>query len=78
MTTTLDQLSCGIREMLALDEVDVDLPLSQIGIDSLNVVEMIILCQQVYSGVVNYDDIGIDETTTLREVDEQMTSLSQG
>ncbi|WP_265304365.1 phosphopantetheine-binding protein [Verminephrobacter eiseniae] len=47
MTTTLDQLSCGIREMLALEEVDVDLPLSQIGIDSLNVVEMIILCQQV-------------------------------
>jgi hypothetical protein len=77
MTTTLDQLSHGIREMLALEEVDVDLPLSQIGIDSLNVVEMIILCQQVYTGVVNYDDISIDETTTLREVDEQMTSLSQ-
>lgn len=77
MTTTLTQLADGVKEMLALDEVDVDTPLSQIGIDSLNVVEMIILCQQVYANVMNYDDINIDETTTLREIDEQMLALSQ-
>lgn len=78
MSTTLDQLSHGVKEILGLDEVNVDVPMSQIGIDSLNVVEMIIVCQQVYSNVVNYEDISIDETTTLREIDEQMQALSQG
>jgi hypothetical protein len=77
MNTTLDQLSHGVKEILGLDEVDVDVPMSQIGIDSLNVVEMIIVCQQIYSNVVNYKDISIDETTTLREIDEQMQALSQ-
>ena len=76
MTTTLAQLTEGIKTMLSLDEVDIDIPLAQLGVDSLNVVEMIIICQQVYTGVVNYDDISIDETTTLREIDEQMTALS--
>ncbi len=77
MSTTLNQLSNGIKEILGLDEVNVDVPMSQIGIDSLNVVEMIIVCQQVYTNVVNYEDISIDETTTLREIDEQMQALSQ-
>jgi hypothetical protein len=76
METTLIQLSEGVKAMLALDEIDLDVPLSQIGVDSMNVVEMIIICQQVYSNVLNYDDVNIDENTTLREIDQQMTDLS--
>lgn len=77
VSTTLNQLRDGVKEILGLDEVNVDVPMSQIGIDSLNVVEMIIVCQQVYTNVVNYEDISIDETTTLREINEQMQALSQ-
>ena len=77
MTNTLDQLSTGIKEMLALEEIDVDTPLAQVGIDSFNVVELIIICQQIYTNVINYEDLSIDETTTLRDIDEQMTALSQ-
>lgn len=73
---TLDQFTDGMKAMLGVDEIDVDAPLSQIGVDSLNVVEMILICQQVYTSVINYDDINIDENTTIREVDEQMTALS--
>jgi acyl carrier protein len=76
METTLTELADGVRAMLLLEDIDFDMPLSQIGIDSLNVVEMIILCQQVYVNVINYDDIHIDENTTLREIDQQMTDLS--
>ena len=76
MNLTLTQLSDGIQEMLAVDAVDIDIPLSQVGIDSLNVVELILICQQVYTDVVNFDEIDIDENTTIREVDEQMTGLS--
>lgn len=77
MDTTLDQLCKGIMDILGIDEVDANVPLAQLGIDSLNVVEMIIVCQQVYTNIINYEDINIDETTTLREVDEQMQALSQ-
>lgn len=76
LSPTLDQLKTGIQDMLALDHVDLDVSLAQVGIDSLNVVELILICQQVYTGVVNFDEIDIDENTTLREVDEQMLSLS--
>ncbi|WP_095144266.1 phosphopantetheine-binding protein [Pseudomonas sp. Irchel s3a18] len=75
-TSTIEALACGIKDMLALESVDLDLPLSQIGIDSLNVVELILICQQVYVNVFNFDEIDIDENTTLREIDEQMLSLS--
>ncbi|MGA2286878.1 phosphopantetheine-binding protein [Bradyrhizobium sp.] len=75
MTDTLCQLSDGIKNMLGIDEVDLDRPLSQIGVDSLNVVEMIIICQQVYTNILDYDAINIDENTTVREIDSQMNSL---
>jgi acyl carrier protein len=52
------------------------MPLSQVGIDSLNVVELILVCQQVYTNVVNFDEIEIDENTTLREIDAQLSTLS--
>lgn len=77
MTPTLVKLIEGVKAMLAVDDLDVDVPLSQLGVDSLNVVELIILCQQVYSGVGNYDDLHVDEGTTLRDIDDQMLALSQ-
>ncbi|GAA4222691.1 hypothetical protein J4E08_08780 [Sagittula sp. NFXS13] len=75
-TETLAQLQSGIQDMLALDSVDVDVSLAQIGIDSLNVVELILICQQIYVNVTDFDEIDIDENTTLREVDDQMLALS--
>lgn len=76
LSPTLDQFTAGMKAMLGVDDIDIDAPLSQIGVDSLNVVEMILICQQVYTAVINYDDINIDENTTMREVDEQMSALS--
>ncbi|MGL6209566.1 MAG: phosphopantetheine-binding protein [Paracoccaceae bacterium] len=76
-TETLAQLQRGIMDMLALDSVDLDVALAQLGIDSLNVVELILICQQVYVSVTDFEAIDIDENTTLREVDEQMLALSR-
>jgi hypothetical protein len=76
METTLAQLSDGVNTMLALDEIGMDVALSQIGVDSLNMVEMIIICQQVYINAGNYDDTKIDGNTTLREIDQEMSDLS--
>ena len=76
-TETLAQLQRGVMDMLALDSVDLDVALAQLGIDSLNVVELILICQQVYVSVTDFEAIDIDENTTLREVDEQMLALSR-
>jgi Phosphopantetheine attachment site len=76
MSDTLTSFTEEMKRMLAVKSVDVDAPLSQLGVDSLNIVEMVIICQQIYVNVLNYEDIAIDETTTIRELDEQLNSLS--
>lgn len=74
--TTLEQFAAEMEKMLALNNIDVDAPMSQLGVDSMNIVEMVIICQQIYTQVTNYEDINIDENTTIRELDEQLHSLS--
>jgi hypothetical protein len=73
---TLDQFAEEMKKLLGLKEIDVDAPMSQLGVDSMNIVEMVIICQQIYTQVANYEDINIDENTTIRELDEQMQALS--
>lgn len=78
MSTTLEQFAEEMKKLLALKEIDVDAPMSQLGVDSMNIVEMVIICQQIYTQVANYEDINIDENTTIRELDEQMHALELG
>ncbi|MEQ5870012.1 hypothetical protein J4E08_08865 [Sagittula sp. NFXS13] len=74
--TTLQDFTAQMEKLLGKTDLDVDAPLSMLGVDSMNIVEMVIICQQIYTGVTNYEDIDINEMTTLRELDEQMHSLS--
>ncbi|MBV8753558.1 MAG: hypothetical protein JO309_01620 [Pseudonocardiales bacterium] len=76
MSDTLSAFTDEMKRMLAVKTIDIDVPLSQLGVDSLNIVEMVIICQQIYVNVVNYEDIAIDENTTIRELDEQLNALS--
>ncbi|MGP8431870.1 phosphopantetheine-binding protein [Paraburkholderia fungorum] len=76
MTETLSAFSEEMKRMLGARTIDIDAPMSQLGVDSLNIVEMVIICQQIYTNVVDYEDIEIDENTTIRELDEQLNSLS--
>lgn len=76
MEDTLKSFAAEMQKLLGLSEVDVDAPMSQLGVDSMNIVEMVIICQQIYTQVANYEDIDIDENTTIRELDEQMHALS--
>jgi acyl carrier protein len=76
MSDNLNQFSEHMMKMLGVKSIDVDAPMSQLGVDSLNIVEMVVICQQIYTNVTNYQDIQIDENTTLRELDAQLTELS--
>ena len=74
--TTLTDLTAKMEQLLGKTAIDVDMPLSMLGVDSMNIVEMVLICQQIYLGVTNYEDIDINEHTTLRDLDEQMNALS--
>lgn len=73
---TLAQLCEEVAKILSTESADADIPLGQLGIDSLNVVELILVCQQIYSDVVNYEEYTWDENSTLREIDEHMQKCS--
>ncbi len=76
MNDTLADFSDDMKKMLGVKTIDVDAPMSQLGVDSLNIVEMVVICQQIYTAVTNYEDIQIDENTTIRELDAQLNALS--
>lgn len=76
MSDNLNQFREHMMKMLGVPSIDIDAPMSQLGVDSLNIVEMVVICQQIYTNVTNYQDIQIDENTTLRELDAQLTELS--
>jgi acyl carrier protein len=70
--TSLNNLTAEIAKILGVDEVNPDVPLGQLGIDSINVVELILVCQQIYPNVLDFESLTFDEHTTLREIDERM------
>lgn len=73
---SLEQLCEKVAKILKTDSVDADCPLGQLGIDSLNVVELILACQMIYPNVMDFDDLLFDENSTLREIDVCMLESS--
>jgi acyl carrier protein len=74
--TSLERLCGEVAKMLNIEHADPDAPLGQLGIDSLNVVELIMISQQIYTDVVNYEEFAFDEHSSLRDIDIHMLSCS--
>lgn len=75
-SVSLEQLCEEVAKILKTDSVDADCPLGQLGIDSLNVVELILACQMIYPNVMDFDDLIFDENSTLCEIDVCMLESS--
>lgn len=75
-STALEQLCEEVAKILKVNAIDADSPLGQLGIDSLNVVELILACELIYSNVMDFDDLSFDEHSTLREIDSRMMESS--
>jgi acyl carrier protein len=71
---TLNLLLKEVSKILNVDQVDADSGLGEIGIDSLNVVELIMVCEQIYVAEINPDQLSIDQYTTLRDLDRQLAA----
>jgi acyl carrier protein len=75
-TEKLEELCTQVAQMLNKDSVDADTPIAELGVDSLNIVEVILICEQIYPGVMNPENLVFDEHTTLREMDNQLIENS--
>ncbi len=74
--SNLAELKIQVAQMLNKEEVDIDTPLAELGVDSLNIVEVILICEQLYPDVMSPENLVFDEHTTLREMDEQLLENS--
>jgi len=72
----LAQLMKVTAEALKVESVDPNVPLPELGIDSLNIVEVIIACEEIY-GQFRIDPSGLefDEMTSLLDMHKQMISF---
>ena len=74
----LDQLRKVAAEALQVDSVDADVPLAEIGIDSLNIVEVIIACEDIYSDFrIDPARLEFDEMTSLADMHNQMIAFER-
>lgn len=74
--TKLNELLKEVSSLLNVDSLDPDSTLLDLGVDSMNVVELIMICEQLYPEVVDPDSMEFDEYTTLRELDNKLVKLA--
>ena len=68
---TLELLKKEAAKILNLETVDTHVGLGELGIDSLNVVELIVYCEQLY-GSIDPEQLNITQYTTLEQIDIQL------
>jgi acyl carrier protein len=72
----LAELMKVTAEALKVDTVDPNVPLPEIGIDSLNIVEVIIACEEIYRRFrIDPSQLEFDEMTSLADMHNQMISF---
>jgi acyl carrier protein len=65
-------------EALQVDNVDPEVPLAEIGIDSLNIVEVIIACEEIYGDFsIDPARLEFDEMTSLADMHNQMIAFER-
>lgn len=75
---TLGRLQKEVARLLRVQSVDPDTGLTELGIDSLNVVELILILDGLYEQPIRPDLLAVDHLTTLRHLDSQVHKLEAG
>lgn len=52
-----------------------DVSLAELGVDSINIIEMMVFCETLY-GAFDPEKIDINNFTTLADLDRQLTALT--
>lgn len=72
---TLDLLIAEVAKIAELENVDPDIGLNELGVDSLKLVELVLVCDQLYAISLDPERLEINEFTTLRDLDRQMREM---
>ncbi|HEV3105689.1 MAG TPA: acyl carrier protein [Trinickia sp.] len=67
----LEILAREVAKILNIESVETNVGIGELGIDSLNVVELIVFCEQLY-GSVDPEALAITQYTTLEQLDGQL------
>jgi acyl carrier protein len=73
----LEILAQEITKILSVDSVETNVGIGELGIDSLNVVELIVFCEQLY-GAIDPEALTITQYTTLEQLDQQLRAQVAG
>ena len=68
---TLGLLAGHLKETMGRDTIDPDVAIGELGFDSMRVVELIMICDQVYGTTIDAESMELTQYTTLREIDSQ-------
>jgi len=74
--TTLQLVQREAARILNVERVDPDIGIVELGIDSLNVVELILTFERLYQRPIQPEMLSVDQFTTLRQLDRQILELS--
>jgi acyl carrier protein len=75
---TLELLAKEVARIVQRGEVDLDISVGELGVDSLMLVELMLACDQIYPGAIDMDapQLEITQFTTLRELDQKLGALA--
>jgi acyl carrier protein len=73
--SNLDRLAVEFARMLNVDAVGLDASFSELGADSMLVVEVSLAAEEIYGITIDLEAIELHGEMTLREFDAQITPL---
>jgi acyl carrier protein len=68
---TLSLLAREVSKILHVESVETNVGIGELGIDSLNIIELIVFCEQLY-GSVDPESLNITQYTTLESLDSEL------
>jgi len=72
---TLEMLAREVGKITGTGVAPADVSLGELGVDSLNVIELIVFCEQLY-GSFDPEKIEFGAFTTLADLDRQLFALA--
>ena len=74
---TLTLLAAEVSKSLNQESVDPDTAIGDLGLDSMRVVELILICDQLYDTSIDPESIDLNQFTTLRGLDQQFREMKK-
>jgi acyl carrier protein len=73
---TLSLLIAHVREALNIQTIGPDIAIGDLGFDSLRIVELILISNELYKAPIDPESINLTQYTTLRDLDGQFRAIA--